>query len=277
MSSKDQSQPPKESRSGIRKVTSLSAEQLERKRANDRLAQRSIRQRTKEHIESLESQVSILQAQVAEMRPRSEGYVELLQRNAALQEEVSRLRHKLASLTGSSSFPGRGEQDEPFRSGWHSSERPDNTTSSISTTNTMVSPFPSSFQSSSNLSRAPSAVSTSSRSSHPHDRQQHFNTQPPPLGETPASELLARTEPYATDEQLQHDTRLVSSRYPLTTPHYSFGSAVSSAQQPSESSFSPSYHVSTGLYQNPSVQPSQRAPSYPYTWVPQSEHDAAGP
>lgn len=278
MSSKDKTQPTKESRPGIRKVTSLSAEQLERKRANDRLAQRSIRQRTKEHIESLEGQISMLQAQVAEMRSQSEGYVELLQRNTALQDEVSRLRHQLASLTGSSSFPDRGgEQDGPFRSGWHSSERPGNATSSISTTNTTVSPFPGSFHLSSNLPRTPSAVSTSSRSSHPHDwQQQHFNTQSPPLGEVPASELLARTESYATDGQLQHDTPLVSSRYPLATPHYSFGSAVSSAQQPSESSFTPSYHVSTGSYQNPSVQPSQRAPSYPYTWIPQSEHDAAG-
>lgn len=42
------------SRAGTRSVSTLSAAQLERKRANDREAQRAIRQRTKEHIERLE-------------------------------------------------------------------------------------------------------------------------------------------------------------------------------------------------------------------------------
>ena len=42
------------SRAGTRSVSSLSAAQLERKRANDRDAQRAIRQRTKDHIDSLE-------------------------------------------------------------------------------------------------------------------------------------------------------------------------------------------------------------------------------
>lgn len=43
-----------------RSVNSLSATQLERKRANDREAQRLIRQRTKERIHSLERQISDL-------------------------------------------------------------------------------------------------------------------------------------------------------------------------------------------------------------------------
>jgi hypothetical protein len=52
------------SRAGTRSVTTLTAAQLERKRANDREAQRAIRQRTKDHIETLERQVRDLTAQI---------------------------------------------------------------------------------------------------------------------------------------------------------------------------------------------------------------------
>ncbi|KAF2859348.1 hypothetical protein K470DRAFT_265345 [Piedraia hortae CBS 480.64] len=41
-------------RAGTRSVSTLTPAQLERKRANDREAQRAIRQRTKDHIENLE-------------------------------------------------------------------------------------------------------------------------------------------------------------------------------------------------------------------------------
>lgn len=93
----------RESRAGTRKVTSLTAEQLDRKRANDREAQRTIRQRTKEHIESLEREV-------AELRAKTERFDEVVQRNAALDEEVRRLRHQLAIVTSSPAYPGNGKQ-----------------------------------------------------------------------------------------------------------------------------------------------------------------------
>jgi cell division protein FtsB len=81
----------RESRPRTRKVTSLTAEQLERKRANDREAQRTIRQRTKEHIEQLERQV-------ADLSVRGEQMDGLLQRNAALEREISYLRQQLAAI-----------------------------------------------------------------------------------------------------------------------------------------------------------------------------------
>ena len=81
----------RESRPRTRKVTSLTAEQLERKRANDREAQRTIRQRTKEHIEQLERQV-------AELSVRGEQMDGLLQRNAVLEREISYLRQQLAAI-----------------------------------------------------------------------------------------------------------------------------------------------------------------------------------
>ncbi|KAI3098789.1 hypothetical protein CBS147333_9007 [Penicillium roqueforti] len=109
MSSQDE--PParrRESRSGSRKVSTLSAEQLERKRANDREAQRSIRQRTKEHIEHLESQIE-------EMRLRTERFDEVVQHNAFLENEVIRLKHQIAALTGRPEFASSNEPMASFR------------------------------------------------------------------------------------------------------------------------------------------------------------------
>lgn len=83
----------RDSRGGTRKVTSLTAEQLERKRANDREAQRTIRQRTKEHIEKLEHQV-------AELSAKGEQMDRVLQRNAALEAEIAHLRQQLSMLGG---------------------------------------------------------------------------------------------------------------------------------------------------------------------------------
>ncbi|KAL1963621.1 hypothetical protein VTN77DRAFT_7942 [Rasamsonia byssochlamydoides] len=82
----------RDSRAGTRKVTSLTAEQLERKRANDREAQRTIRQRTKEHIENLEQQV-------AELSAKGEQMDRVLERNAALEAEIAHLRQQLAMLS----------------------------------------------------------------------------------------------------------------------------------------------------------------------------------
>ncbi|KAK3071003.1 hypothetical protein LTR53_009451 [Teratosphaeriaceae sp. CCFEE 6253] len=80
------------SRAGTRSVTTLSTAQLERKRANDREAQRAIRQRTKDHIEGLELAVS-------ELRGSQESHERLVaataQRNRELEAENVFLRTKL--------------------------------------------------------------------------------------------------------------------------------------------------------------------------------------
>lgn len=100
MSSSKDEDPTKrrDSRTGTRNVSQMSIEQLERKRANDREAQRSIRQRTKEHIEQLEHQVSLLLAQVAELRPRGDRLDAVEQNNVALQDEVNQLKLQLSVL-----------------------------------------------------------------------------------------------------------------------------------------------------------------------------------
>ncbi len=76
------------SRAGTRSVTTLSAVQLERKRANDRDAQRAIRQRTKDHIDNLEKQV-------AEQQSTSERLIVAEERNRQLEEENAYLRGRL--------------------------------------------------------------------------------------------------------------------------------------------------------------------------------------
>ncbi|KAE8396937.1 hypothetical protein BDV37DRAFT_277299 [Aspergillus pseudonomiae] len=62
---------------GTRKATTLSAAQLERKRANDRKAQRYIRRRAKEYIEHLEHQVT-------ELKSRAEYEIRTLKHQLAM-------------------------------------------------------------------------------------------------------------------------------------------------------------------------------------------------
>ncbi len=74
--------------SGTRSVSTLTPSQLARKRANDREAQRAIRQRTKEHIERLERELE-------ELKSGREGdpeYIRLKQENERLRQEVFSLR-----------------------------------------------------------------------------------------------------------------------------------------------------------------------------------------
>ncbi|KAK6007194.1 hypothetical protein QM012_006202 [Aureobasidium pullulans] len=93
-----QSKPPSKraSRAGTRSVSTLSAAQLERKRANDREAQRAIRQRTKDHIENLERRISEL---TGTQEAREKLYVATQQRNRELEEENAYLRNRLSGET----------------------------------------------------------------------------------------------------------------------------------------------------------------------------------
>lgn len=86
------------SRAGTRSVATLSAAQLERKRANDREAQRAIRQRTKEHIEKLEMRIRELESPG---QPTSEQLSAALRRNKELEDEVAYMRVELHKLQAS--------------------------------------------------------------------------------------------------------------------------------------------------------------------------------
>ncbi|KAK5170908.1 uncharacterized protein LTR77_004052 [Saxophila tyrrhenica] len=98
------------SRAGTRSVSTLSAAQLERKRANDREAQRAIRQRTKDHIEHLERNISDLRA----AHESSEKIAAVAhQRSRELEEENGFLRSKLGEFGYSVPVPPPSESQRP--------------------------------------------------------------------------------------------------------------------------------------------------------------------
>ncbi|KAI8962682.1 hypothetical protein F5Y11DRAFT_347200 [Daldinia sp. FL1419] len=80
-------------RKGTRSVSTLTPSQLARKRANDREAQRAIRARTKEHIETLEREIEELRSQ----QDRDHTIQSLLRRNKALENELRRLREGMGA------------------------------------------------------------------------------------------------------------------------------------------------------------------------------------
>ncbi|KAJ5091326.1 hypothetical protein NUU61_006196 [Penicillium alfredii] len=283
----------RESRSGTRKVSSLSAEQLERKRANDREAQRSIRQRTKEHIEQLEIQVSSLQGQIADLRPRSDRFDEIIQRNAVLEDEVDRLKHQLTSLARPG-FAGAGEQVAAgsHRGGWGMEEAPNST--AIPTTGTMLSPhFTSTAHATPTVPR-----SASSRSPHPADWQEQYSTRSPSLGAASDPESFSNhMDSYVIDGQLQQGGRIVPSSLSVPGPQISFSATTSPTQDSPDSAFSqylpshcsmpasmpgsmPSvtaahlptavYQASAPSYQHPMAHSPQGDQAYPYQWVSQT-------
>ena len=76
-----------------RGVASLTPEQLAKKRANDREAQRAIRERTKTQIETLERKIQELTSQ----QPYQELQAVLRQKDA-IQAENDEIRRRLASI-----------------------------------------------------------------------------------------------------------------------------------------------------------------------------------
>jgi hypothetical protein len=89
-------------RADTRKGTWLTAKQLERKRASAREAQR-----TKEHIINLEHQFTHLSTKVKRMD-------EVLQRNAALEAEISHVQHQLSIMIRNRlHYPGSNAKPHP--------------------------------------------------------------------------------------------------------------------------------------------------------------------
>lgn len=78
-----------------RGVANLTPEQLAKKRANDREAQRAIRERTKHQIEGLEQRIR----ELTEQQPYQELQVVLRQKEAA-ERENAEIRRRLAEVVG---------------------------------------------------------------------------------------------------------------------------------------------------------------------------------
>ncbi|KAG9229475.1 hypothetical protein BJ875DRAFT_344062, partial [Amylocarpus encephaloides] len=86
------------SRAGTRSVATLNAEQLDRKRKNDRLGQQEIRKRTKDYIKRLEKKVEELSD------PEFDLALEKAHRkNIELEQELAWLQKLLESNNGASS------------------------------------------------------------------------------------------------------------------------------------------------------------------------------
>lgn len=100
------------SRAGTRSVTTLTAAQLERKRANDREAQRAIRQRTKDHIDTLERQVRDLSAQLDSNS--SSKMIEIMRRNEELEQENAVLRARLSHAVSALGVPEQSGSEYSF-------------------------------------------------------------------------------------------------------------------------------------------------------------------
>ena len=81
-------------------MSSLTPAQLARKRANDREAQRAIRARTKDHIERLETELDELRNR----NSRDHTVQELMRRNRALEDELTRLRESMGISATSSPY-----------------------------------------------------------------------------------------------------------------------------------------------------------------------------
>ncbi|KAK0919673.1 hypothetical protein LTR57_010478 [Friedmanniomyces endolithicus] len=143
------------SRAGTRSVTSLSAAQLERKRANDREAQRAIRQRNKDHIDGLEKTINDLRGS----QESSDKVVAVTrQRNQELTDEIAYLRSRLNE--------GGYASDAASSSESSSIQRPSSTSRSLSVTTASTNSRHGSFQQGSFLPTAPgSAVTMSDHSS----------------------------------------------------------------------------------------------------------------
>ncbi|KAI0853091.1 hypothetical protein F5Y00DRAFT_271586 [Daldinia vernicosa] len=94
-------------RKGTRSVSTLTPSQLARKRANDRDAQRAIRARTKEHIESLEREIAELRSH----QDRDQTIQTLLRRNRSLENELQHLRESMGIRAANTS--------EPYHPGQH--------------------------------------------------------------------------------------------------------------------------------------------------------------
>lgn len=90
------------SRAGTRSVSTLTQAQLERKRANDREAQRAIRQRTKDHIEALERQIR----ELAATSDSNGKLMQAMQRNQELEQENALLRSRLNNAVSTMSDHG---------------------------------------------------------------------------------------------------------------------------------------------------------------------------
>ena len=279
----------RESRAGARKVTSLSAEQLERKRANDREAQRTIRQRTKEHIERLEHQV-------AELKAKGEQFDDVVRRNVALEHEIRALKHQLA-VASRQGYPGIGKSPvfivhKGSRDVWEVADNgADAAEGSYSNASGPMLPA-SQFAEPMGVnpaSRAPSVLSTSSRVSIGSEWPHYGPTRSPSTCESTETNYGSRAESYLFENQLQP-----SAAISVAPPQVGYSAPVCTQPETTFHSYAQAYHTGNAsrgpaeeLAQHPPqplpcvpgqrpmsvpTMPTERPGGYPVIHAPQQYH-----
>ncbi|KAK3672800.1 hypothetical protein LTR78_007386 [Recurvomyces mirabilis] len=232
------------SRAGTRSVTTLSAAQLERKRANDREAQRAIRQRTKDHIDILERTVS-------ELRGTNESSEKIVavtrQRNFELEEENTFLRSRLndAAYRGADTSDVHG-LSEPSAVSAHATSP----ATALSTTGSSIQ-RPSSTSSPRSLSVTTASQSSNSRHSSFQQMGQFPGSAPSSL--LPVSSSSTMTTPTALTAWRSHDG-IPSAQVPQTQQ--------ASAYHLADSSSRPEWVPTTQHYQYSSAAVAQRPQQY---------------
>lgn len=120
MDRREDNKPKKrESRTSSRTVASLSADQLERKRANDRESQRLNRQKAKNRLEQLEQEGAELRSQLSDMQIQNDHF---RRQNHALETEMRQLREELDMYKRQAGLPGIAESTPSHRGEWYMEE-----------------------------------------------------------------------------------------------------------------------------------------------------------
>ncbi|PNS17331.1 hypothetical protein CAC42_7014 [Sphaceloma murrayae] len=250
------SQPRKRaSRAGTRSVSNLSAAQLERKRANDREAQRAIRQRTKDHIESLERKVAEYTG-IQEQRER------VLAANQARVRELEQENAYLRSRMGNDAFMMQIPSSTSFvkSEGTDRSGKTTKPTDSALGHSTQTSPQ--TRFSAEQISRPASQTarhSVSGPSSNAPSRSEAWRQQPQ------QGAVFSPTEPTVSNPSRPEPSRSVSWRNPSEV---SASSTHSLVQNPMDQS-ARSYSTPNAHEQRPGW--NSGAASYPYMLDPQQQ------
>ncbi|KAF2656910.1 hypothetical protein K491DRAFT_595950 [Lophiostoma macrostomum CBS 122681] len=294
------------SRAGTRSVTTLTQAQLERKRANDREAQRAIRQRTKDHIEGLEKKIRELAAQ--QDTNSSTKMIELMRRNEELEAENAVLRARLSQAVTALGVPDQNPGGAPSPSDriqMLSQPRRSSTGTarSVHSIPEMATPVsqPGHWQpqhsyppnvSSPHIDNPPSMGDVPNQqdtvrwSPHPHAHPQHHPVSMPvqdPSLHAMESSGMSYPNPYSLDS----NARAMS--YPLENPQLvtsqpmqmtGYGTPTST-HSPHPSDYQ--RHMSVPMHAHPQAphhphqHPQQQAPSGPYPAFPSAPHQTFAP
>ncbi|KAF2260249.1 hypothetical protein CC78DRAFT_547647 [Lojkania enalia] len=279
------------SRAGTRSVSTLTAAQLERKRANDREAQRAIRQRTKDHIENLERQVRELTAQIE--TNSSTKMMDVLRRNEELEQENAVLRTRLSHAVAALGVSDRnsGPENNGLLSAGGATGGAPSPSDRVQMANHHRRSSTGTARSVHSVAEMATPVSQPGHWQHqhayPHNVSSPHIENPPSLGEGPGNPDSVRWSPHPHAHQQHHNVSLPvqdpslhavdSSGIPYPNP-YSLDSNTRAMSYPLENAqLVTSQPMQMTGYGTPTSNPSPHPPEYQrHMSLPMNPHPAAG-